>query len=82
MNKKHLITAAFAFGMTLGPWMAAAPLPGRGAAQHPFLYAGEWDTRKPAEQSMFIVRGGKIVWQYSMPLHPSPGSNQIGRAHV
>ena len=49
MNKKHLITAAFAFGMTLGPWMAAAPLPGRGAAQHPFLYAGEWDTRKPQE---------------------------------
>ena len=22
-------------------------LPGKGPAQHPFLYAGEWDTRKP-----------------------------------
>ena len=76
MNKKHLITAAFAFGMTLGPWMAAAPLPGRGAAQHPFLYAGEWDTRKPLQQSMFIVRDGKVVWQYSMPLHTATGGNQ------
>jgi len=43
-------------------------LPGKGAAQHPFLYAGEWDTRKPMEQSIFIVRDGKVVWQYSMPL--------------
>ena len=51
-------------------------LPGKGAAQHPFLYAGEWDTRKPLEQSLFVVREGKIVWQYSMPLHPKPGANQ------
>ena len=43
-------------------------LPGRGVAQHPFLYAGEWDARKPLEQSMFIVRDGQVVWQYSMPL--------------
>ena len=48
----------------------------RSAARHPFLYAGEWDTRKPLEQSIFIVRDGKIVWQYSMPLHPKPGANQ------
>jgi hypothetical protein len=39
-----------------------AALPGKGPAQHPFLYAGEWDTRKPLEQSIFIVREGKIVW--------------------
>jgi hypothetical protein len=43
-------------------------LPGNGPAQHPFLYAGEWDTRKPLDQSIFIVRGGKVVWQYSIPL--------------
>ncbi len=57
---------------------AAAPavLPGKGAAQHPFLYAGEWDTRKPQKQSIFIVRGGKIVWQYSMPLKTESGGNQ------
>jgi PQQ-like domain len=76
MNKKHLIIAAFAFGMMPGPRMAAAPLPGRGAAQHSFLYAGEWDTRKPLQQSMFIVRDGKVVWQYSMPLHTATGGNQ------
>ncbi|HXQ80572.1 MAG TPA: hypothetical protein VN775_04615 [Opitutaceae bacterium] len=50
-------------------------LPGNGLAQHPFLYAGEWDTRKP-DQSMFLVRGGRIVWSASIPLHPKPGSNQ------
>jgi hypothetical protein len=52
-----------------------ALLPGNGLAQHPFLYAGEWDTRK-AEQSMFLVREGRIVWSTSIPLHPSPGANQ------
>jgi hypothetical protein len=43
-----------------------AVLPGSGLAQHPFLYAGEWDTRKPV-QTMFIVRGGEVVWSYSIP---------------
>ncbi len=50
-------------------------LPGKGLAQHDFLYAGEWDTRK-ALQSMFLVRGGKVVWSYTTPLHPAPGVNQ------
>jgi hypothetical protein len=53
-----------------------AVLPGKGPAQHPFLYAGEWDTRKPEEQSIFIVRDGKIVWQYSMPIRTASGGNQ------
>jgi hypothetical protein len=52
-----------------------AVLPGNGIAQHPFLYAGEWDTRKP-DQSMFLVRDGRIVWSASIPLHPKPGANQ------
>jgi len=55
---------------------APAVLPGRGPAQHPFLYAGEWDTRKPQEQSIFIVREGRIVWQYSMPIKTASGGNQ------
>ncbi len=42
-----------------------APLPGKGLRQHPFLYCGEWDTRKPV-QTMYIVRGGKVVWSYSV----------------
>src|SRR5271156_4735548 len=41
-----------------------------------FLYAGEWDTRHPEAQKMFLVRNGKIAWEYSIPLHPSPGANQ------
>ena len=54
---------------------APAVLPGKGLAQHPFLYAGEWDTRKPL-QSMFLVRGGKVVWHYSIPLRNAAGGIQ------
>jgi hypothetical protein len=53
----------------------ASALPGNGLSQHPFLYAGEWDTRK-ALQSMFIVRDGKVVWHYSIPLHNGAGGIQ------
>ena len=57
--------------------IAPAVLPGNGAAQHPFLYAGEWDTRGMQTQSIFIVRGGKVVWQYTMPLkNPKTGNWQ------
>ena len=51
-------------------------LPGNGLKQHDFLYAGEWDIRKPSAQSMFLVRGGKVVWQYSIPLRTATGSIQ------
>jgi hypothetical protein len=74
-----LVIAFCATAMPGGAQTQAAPavrhspdvLPGKGLLGHDFLYAGEWDTRKPM-QTMFIVRGGKIVWQYSMPLHPQP----------
>jgi hypothetical protein len=42
-----------------------APLPGKGLAEHPFLYSGQWDTRKPV-QTMYIVRDGKVTWSYSI----------------
>ncbi len=51
-------------------------LPGKGLKQHDFLYAGEWDIRKPAAQSMFLVRKGKVVWQYSIPLRTALGAVQ------
>ncbi len=51
-------------------------LPGKGAAQHPFLYAGEWDTRKPGKQSIFLVRDGKVAWHYSIPLRTAAGGIQ------
>jgi len=42
--------------------LSPAQLPGRGLAQHDFLYAGESHDRK-----IFIVREGKIVWTYDDP---------------
>jgi hypothetical protein len=51
-------------------------LPGKGLKQHDFVYVGEWDTRKPKAQSMFIVRGGKVVWQYSIPQFTAAGQVQ------
>ena len=56
--------------------VSPAVLPGNGPAQHDFLYAGEWDTRKPEKQSVFLVRGGKIVWSYSMPLRRADNAIQ------
>jgi hypothetical protein len=53
-----------------------AVLPGNGALAHPFLYAGEWDTRKPNAQSIFIVKEGKIVWQYTINIKADRGGNQ------
>ena len=46
---------------------APAALPGKGLAQHPFFYAGEWDYRLP-DQTMFIVRDGRVDWSYSIKL--------------
>ena len=36
-------------------------------ARHPFLYCGEWQQRGKSEQTMYVVRGGKVVWTYSIP---------------
>jgi hypothetical protein len=43
-------------------------LPGNGLAQHDFLYCGEYDTRK-AMQTIFMVKGGKVVWTYEIPIN-------------
>lgn len=43
--------------------VAPAVLPGKGVAQYPFLYAGEWDTRKPQEQS--ILNGEMVAFKPS-----------------
>jgi Mal s 1 allergenic protein-like len=42
-------------------------LPGNGLLRHPFLYAGEWQNHSMTDQTMYIVRNGKIVWSYTMP---------------
>jgi hypothetical protein len=41
-------------------------LPGRGLAQHSFLYCGEWNFNEP-QQTMWIIRDGKPAWSYSIP---------------
>jgi hypothetical protein len=41
---------------------APAVLPGKGLAQHDFVYSGESHDRP-----IFIVRGGKVVWRYDDP---------------
>lgn len=48
------------------PAPAPGSLPGKGLAQHDFLYAGQWDTRNPVE-TVFLVRGGKVVWSHTIP---------------
>jgi hypothetical protein len=40
--------------------------PGKGLAQHDFLYSGEWDTRNPME-TMYLIKGGQVVWKYEIP---------------
>jgi hypothetical protein len=41
-------------------------LPGKGLKQHDFLYAGEWDTRKP-NATLFLIRNGRVDWTYQIP---------------
>jgi outer membrane protein assembly factor BamB len=70
---KQKIFFGFALGLALftpfGPEAAenasntpTVALPGRGLAQHDFLYAGESKQRR-----VFIVRKGKVVWSYEDP---------------
>jgi hypothetical protein len=46
----------------VGPALSPAQLPGKGLAQHDFLYAGESHERR-----IFVVRQGKVVWSYDDP---------------
>jgi hypothetical protein len=51
-----------------------------GLGRHSFLLSGEYDHRKPF-QTLFLVRGGKVAWTYSLPLNPVDGqSNELGDA--
>jgi hypothetical protein len=67
MQLKYLLLAFLAI-QAAAMAQPAAPLPGNGMAQHPFLYCGEWQNRSITEQVMHIVRDGKIVWSYTNPL--------------
>jgi outer membrane protein assembly factor BamB len=71
MNGLRSALFALAMASQAGAQTAQAPestaLPGRGLAQHPFLYCGEWQDRGKSEQVMKLVRDGKVVWTYSIP---------------
>jgi hypothetical protein len=52
-----------------------AVLPGNGLAQHPFLYAGETERRRPI-QTISLVRDGRVGWTYSIPSKDKDGRTQ------
>jgi len=54
---------------------APAILPGNGLAQHPFVYTGEWDYRGNRDQTIFVVRNGKVAWTYSIPITYASGTS-------
>jgi len=59
-----------------------ASLPGDGLAEHDFLYAGETERRRPI-QTVSLVRGGKVVWTYTMPSHNAAGhAQEFSDAHL
>jgi hypothetical protein len=58
------------------PALAPTILPGNGLAQHPFLYTGEWDYRGNRDQTIFVVRDGKVAWTYSIPIKDAAGTLQ------
>ena len=55
---------------------APAVLPGKGLAQHPFLYTGEWDFRGDRDQTIYLVRDGKVAWSYAIPIKDADGTLQ------
>ena len=52
-------------------------LPGKGIKQHDFVLVGEWDSRKPKSQSLYVVRNGKIAFQYSIPMYSGTGLQEF-----
>jgi hypothetical protein len=80
---KRLLVWCCLGSFVLQPWLQAQEThhrpdnsslqPGStGLEAHPFLYAGEWDYRKP-EQTLFIIRDGKVEWSYSIPIKTAAG---------
>ncbi|MEO7497710.1 MAG: hypothetical protein ABIT83_15325 [Massilia sp.] len=47
------------------PLPALAPLPGKGLAEHPFLYCGEYAYDQD-QQTVRLIKGGKEVWRYDI----------------
>ncbi|MBB5060433.1 outer membrane protein assembly factor BamB [Granulicella aggregans] len=57
-----LVACGASVAQTQGGARTSSPLPGKGLAEHDFLYAGESHERR-----IFLVRQGKVVWSYDDP---------------
>ncbi|MGJ5820579.1 beta-propeller domain-containing protein [Paludibaculum fermentans] len=62
-----------ALPLMAGAQTAGPRLPGKGMAQHSFLYCGEWQNRSLTEQVIHVIRGGQVVWSYTNPLRGELG---------
>jgi len=59
---------------------APGVLPGKGLAQHSFLYTGEWDHRF-TNQTIYLVQDGRVTWSYSIPINDANGTlEELGDA--
>ena len=62
---------------------ADVPLPGKGLAQHPFLYCGEWQDRGHSDQVMYLIKDGKVAWSYSIPGKEEYGDcTRLSNGHI
>ena len=59
---------------------APAVLPGKGPAQHPFLYAGEWDTRKPRSSPCSSSARQDRLAIFHADANPSGGNQEFDDA--
>jgi len=71
-NRLGLLTAVLIlpvlFSLPTNAQKSAEPAAvGKGLAQHPFLYCGEWQNQSLNQQTMYLVREGKVVWSYTNP---------------
>jgi hypothetical protein len=62
------VSRALAIGIFLSVVTICAQdtLPGRGLAQHPFLYCGEGKAIGAATPAIYVVRDGKVIWSYAV----------------
>ncbi len=61
----HLLFSLIVMACAATQGQEPAPLPGRGLAQHPFLYCGEWQGRSVEKQVIYLVRDGRVVWSFT-----------------
>jgi len=67
LSTSGLSAAQVSPGVSESAREAPLTLPGKGLAQHPFLYCGEWQQQGHNEQTIYLVRDGKVAWTYSIP---------------